>query len=110
VLLLRDVRIKLCGDCVKRGTFSWSRRDKAAAFPAGTLCLGRRARATGVSGTSAELGEGDEMEGMRRGLPGVLGPDKNEPRERSGWVPVDVSAPFKAADIDVGGKIETTLV
>ena len=63
MLLLRDVRIKLCGDCVKRGTFSWSRRDKAAVFPAGTLYLGCRARATGVSGKSAELGEGDDMEG-----------------------------------------------
>ena len=50
------------------------------------------------------------MEGTRRGLLGVLGLDKNEPRERSGWVPVNMSAPFKAADIDVGGKIETTLV
>jgi len=29
------------------------------------------------------------------------GPDKNESRERFGWVPVDVSAPFKAADINI---------
>ena len=68
---------------MKRGTFSWSRRDKAAVFPAGTLYLGHCVRATGVSGKLAELGEGDDMEGTRRGLPGVLGPDKNDPRERS---------------------------
>jgi len=35
------LEIMLCEDCVKRGTFSWSRRDKGAAFPAGTLCLVR---------------------------------------------------------------------
>jgi len=30
--------------------------------------------------------------------------------KRSGWVPVDVSAPFKAADIRSGGKIDSVAV
>jgi len=50
------------------------------------------------------------MEGTRRGLLGVLGLDKNEPRERSGWVPVNMSAPSKAADIRSGGKIDSAAV
>jgi hypothetical protein len=41
-------------------------------------------RATGVSGTSVVLGDGEERDGTRRGRPGVLRPDTKEPRERSG--------------------------
>lgn len=65
-------------------TFSWSLKDKAAPFPPGALCLGRRARGRGVSGPSPLLGAGDEIDGTRSGLPGVLGPDTNEPSDRSG--------------------------
>jgi hypothetical protein len=52
--------------------------------PVGTPCHGCRARATGVSGTSAVLGDGEDRDGARRSRPGVLGPDTKEPRERSG--------------------------
>jgi hypothetical protein len=64
--------------------FSWSLKDKAAPFPPGALCLGRRARGRGVSGPSPLLGAGDDIDGTRSGLPGVLGPDTNEPSDRSG--------------------------